>query len=280
MYWSPHYNIPLFSKAKLLVTVHDVFHLTMAHYLKGLHQRLYARYMFITLMRKASAILCPSKYTVTELIRMTGLRRDDIKVAYNAVDPAWFAIERASSPHQRPYLLFVGNVKPHKNLKGLIRAFDAIRESIPHDLVIVGKKEGFITADEETMAMAHRLTQRIVFTGYVADSELRRYFAHADALVLPSFYEGFGLPTIEAMACGCPAIVSACSSLPEVCGDAALYCNPYDYKDIAARIRELLEDRTLRDEMIAKGRTRAKRFTWESSAATTAGVISDILAGG
>jgi glycosyltransferase involved in cell wall biosynthesis len=279
LFWSPHYNIPLLSPAKLLVTVHDVYHLSMAHYLKGLHQKFYARFMFNTIMRKATAILCPSKYTVTELIRMTGQRRGDIHVTYNAVDQEWFAIERDVSPHSRPYLLFVGNVKPNKNLKGLIRAFESLSESIPHDLVIVGKKEGFITADDDTIALAHEQTRRIVFTGYVEDSELRRYFAHADALILPSFYEGFGIPPVEAMACGCPAIVSACSSLPEVCGDAALYCNPYDYLDIAARIRELLDNKQLSAEMIAKGRIRARQFSWERSAATTAKVISDILAG-
>jgi glycosyltransferase involved in cell wall biosynthesis len=275
VFWSPHYNIPLFCKARLLVTVHDVFHLSMSHYLKGAHQRIYAKVMFHTIMRKAAAILCPSKYTVTELIRMTGYRRDNIHVTYNAVDPAWFEVERQAPLRERPYLLFVGNVKPHKNLKGLIQAFETLRDTIGHDLVIVGKKEGFITADDDTLTRAG--SGRIMFTGYVEDSELRRYVAHADALILPSFYEGFGIPPIEAMACGCPTIVSACSSLPEVCRDAALYCNPYDHLDIAARITELLLDRELRDEMAAKGRRHAQQFTWQASAATTARVISDML---
>jgi glycosyltransferase involved in cell wall biosynthesis len=274
VFWSPHYNIPLLCRGKLLVTVHDVFHLSMSHYLKRMHQRMYARIMFRTIMRKATTILCPSKYTVTELIRMTGYRRDSIYVTYNAVDPAWFEVARSASVTGRPYILFVGNVKPHKNLKGLIRAFDTLKSQIPHDLVIVGKKEGFITADDDTLRVD---SGRILFTGYVQDSELRSYVANADALILPSFYEGFGIPPLEAMACGCPTIVSAGSSLPEVCRDAALYCNPYDHLDIAARISELIQNPGLRDEMAAKGRQHAQQFTWDASAATTARVISDML---
>ena len=276
LFWSPHYNIPVLSRTKLLVTVHDVFHLSMAHYLKGFHQKIYAKLMFNILMRKATAIICPSKYTVTELIRKTGKRHSNIHVTYNAVDPAWFNVERDASPHERPYLVFVGNVKPHKNLKGLIQAFETLRDTIPHDLVIIGKKEGFITADEDTLTRVN--SGRIVFTGYLKENELRRYVAHADALVLPSFYEGFGIPPLEAMACGCPVIVSACSSLPEVCGDASLYCNPYDSRDIAAKIKEVLTNERLRSLMIHKGRARAGQFTWESSAEKTAQVINGVLA--
>jgi glycosyltransferase involved in cell wall biosynthesis len=278
LFWSPHYNIPLLYRGKLLVTVHDVFHMTMPQYLRGVHKKLYARTLFQTVMRKADGILCPSKYTVGELIRITGVQRDEIRVAYNGVDENWFTVTGHDNPHSRPYLLFVGNVKPHKNLFGLIRAFESISSEIPHDLVVVGKKEGFITSDEQIGPLAHRLRDRVHFTGYVDDSALWQHVAHADVLVLPSFYEGFGLPPVEAMACGCPVIVSTSGSLPEVCGDAAVYCNPYDFRDIAECIVTLLKDKPLRDRLVAKGKERARQFTWQNCARETLLEIDRILA--
>jgi glycosyltransferase involved in cell wall biosynthesis len=115
-------------------------------------------------------------------------------------------------PHPRPYLLFVGNVKPHKNLVGLLRAFALLHEEIPHDLLLVGRRHGFIHGSPEVEEQAARLGGRVRFTGWLEDREVKRLFAHADALVFPSFYEGFGLPPLEAMACGCPGGRLRCGS--------------------------------------------------------------------
>ena len=122
------------------------------------------------------------------------------------------------------------------------------------------------------MAAAPRLL-RLDGRGLVDDALLKRYVACAEALVLPSFYEGFGLPPLEAMACGCPAIVSNRASLPEVCGDAALYCNPDDVEDIAARMLEVAGDEALRAQLREKGLARARRFTWDRCARETLAVI-------
>jgi len=149
---------------------------------------------------------------------------------------------------------------------------------VPHDLVIVGQKEGFITGDRKVESGAAELGGRVKFTGLVDDALLKRYVACADALVLPSFYEGFGFPPLEAMACGCPAIVSDRASLPEICGDAALYCNPDDVEDIAARMLEVATNEALRAQLRERGLARARQFTWDRCASETLAVIERLQA--
>jgi len=137
----------------------------------------------------------------------------------------------------------------------------------------VGKKEGFITGDRAVERSAAALGDRVRFTGLVDDALLKKYVACADALVLPSFYEGFGLPPLEAMACGCPTIVSNRASLPEVCGDAALYCDPHDVKDIAARMLDVATSDATRVALREKGLAHARKFTWNKCARETVAVI-------
>jgi glycosyltransferase involved in cell wall biosynthesis len=278
LFWSPHYNIPLFYRGKLLVTVHDVLHLAMPQFVYGFIKRLYSQYMFAALKQKASEILCVSSFTQDELYRLVRVDRNKTSVIHIGVSEFWFNKNEAESPHHRPYILYVGNVKPHKNLSRLIEAFELIKDDNSVDLVIVGKKEGFIINDELAVKQAIKLCDRVRFTGMIDDCALINYYACAQALVLPSLYEGFGLPPIEAMACGCPVIVSDIASLPEVCGDAAVYFDPYSPRDIADKINLVLNDCELREKMRLKGLERAKIFTWEKCAEQTIAVINRMLA--
>lgn len=275
--WVPHYNIPIFYSGKLLVTVHDAFHLAMLEYVEGIHKRLYAKALFTAIKYKANKIICVSKFSAKELVRLTGVNPDKITVIHNGVNKEWFEIKKEKRPHNKPYLLYVGNVKPHKNLVRLLEAFELLANKIPHDLIIVGKKEGFITGDTIIEKKAISLKQRVHFTGYVDNKLLHQYFVHAETLVFPSLYEGFGLPPLEAMACGCPVIVSNAASLPEVCGDAAIYCDPYSVEDIANKIEQLLADKNLQQEMRLKGIERAKQFSWEKAAKKTCEVIEELI---
>ena len=277
LFWSPHYNIPLSCSGKLLVTVHDVFHLAMPQFVGGIHKRLYAKAMFSMVRNKADRIICDSGFTADELIRLTGTDPRKITVIPLGVRRRWFTLQREASPHDRPYLLYVGNVKPHKNLTRLLSAFESLLQTIPHDLVIVGKKEGFITGDNTIAAQAMKLGKRIKFTGFFDDRRLEQYYAHAEALLMPSLYEGFGLPPLEAMACGCPVMVSNTASLPEVCADAAIYCDPYRVEDIAAKIQQIVSDEQLRSELRARGTERAKQFRWDEAARQTCAIIEDML---
>ncbi len=276
LFWSPHYNIPLFYRGKLLVTVHDVFHLVAPD--MSLPKKLYAKGMFRTVRQKADAIVTVSEFSKNELLRLTGnTSKQEVTPIHIGVDEAWFHISQAPRPYEKPYILFVGSVKPHKNVGGLIRALEVAQHQIPHDLVIAGRREGLITADEEVAARAKALGERVHFTGFVQDDLLKQFVKHADALVLPSFYEGFGLPPLEAMACGCPAIVSNAASLPEACGDAALYCDPRSPQDIADKLILLLNDKDLRTSLQKKGLERAKQFTWAACAEKTLAVLERTL---
>jgi glycosyltransferase involved in cell wall biosynthesis len=275
--WSPHYNISLLNRSPLMVTVHDVFHLAMPQYVPRIHRRLYAKAMFSVLKTKARIVLCDSEFTKRELTRLTGIDSRKIRVIHLGVDQDWFGEEKADRPHPRPYVLSVGNVKPHKNLTALMSAMRRIVDKIPQDLVIVGKREGFITMDEEVAGHAELLGDRVTFTGRIEETLLKQYYIHADCLVFPSLYEGFGLPPVEAMACGCPALVSNAASLPEVCGDAALYFDPHSPDDLAAKLVMLIEDSALRDSLHSKGLARAKGFTWENTARDTLSALNTAL---
>jgi glycosyltransferase involved in cell wall biosynthesis len=277
LFWSPHYNIPILYGGKMLVTVYDVFHLAMPELVGGLHKRLYAKAVFKAVRQKAAAIITISNFTKEEFIRLVGKGRQEIYPIYIGVAESWFNIEKNNNPHDKPYLLYVGSVKPHKNLANLVEAFGSIIGKIQHDLVIAGRKDGFITADKKVESEAAKLGNRVHFTGYVNDEILRQYFIHAAALVFPSMYEGFGLPPLEAMACGCPVIVSNAASLPEVCGDGALYCNPYSPQDIADKIWLVLNDTALVETLRQKGLERAKKFTWGKCALETCKVINELL---
>jgi len=277
LFWATHYNIPLVYRGKMLVTIYDLFHLALPDLVGGPHKRLYAKCMFNAVRRRANAIITISHFTKKELIRFTGRGKQEIFPIHLGVEDSWFNIKKSVNPHGKAYLLYVGNVKPHKNLSSLIKAFKSIVDKIPHDLVIVGKKEGFITGDRAAASVAASLSDRVYFTDYIEDEMLKQYFAHADAFVLASFYEGFGLPPLEAMAAGCPVIVANTASLPEVCEDAAIYCDPYSYEDIADKMVMVVNDSLLREALKRKGVEHARKFTWEKCVNETCKVIEKVL---
>ena len=169
------------------------------------------------------------------------------------------------NPRTRPYLLYVGNVKPHKNLRRLIEAFQWIADEIPHDLVIVGQKSGFITGDDAVISAA-AADSRIHFTGHVHETTLQQYMVHATAMVFPSLYEGFGLPPLEAMACGCPVLASDAASIPEVCGEAVCYFNPHSTESLVFQLRRVITDQTLQQELSAKGLRHSRIYSWDQAA--------------
>lgn len=277
LFWATHYNVPLLYRGKMLVMVHDLFHLAMPDLVGGLHKRLYATFMFRMVRRRAAAILTHSQFTKVELNRFTGVDRQSVYPIHLGVDDSWFNIKRGEPILEKPYLLYVGNVKPHKNLNSLVKAFGSLVNTIPHDLIIVGKKDGFITGDSLAILDGVKFRERIHFTGSVTDDMLKQYMAHADIFVFPSFYEGFGLPPLEAMAAGCPVIVSNAASLPEICGDAALYVDPNQPQDIVLNIKRLLGSKALREELKYKGGMRARQFTWKKCITKTCSVIDSLV---
>lgn len=278
VFWSPHYNIPLAWRGRLLVTVHDVAHLALPQFFGGFHRQAYARFMLRRVSRSADAIITPSEFTRMEFERLVGVPRARLEVVPDGVSQLWFNVPPSPTPHPKPYLLYVGNVKPHKNLGRLLEAFGQIAPRIPCDLLILGKDEGFRTEDSAVQAAAGRLGPRVQLLGALPQGILQRYVAHAEALVLPSLYEGFGLPPLEAMACGRPAIVARAASMPEVCGDAACYFDPLDSASIAKAILRVLEDPQLRETLRCRGLERARHFTWERTTGATLAILDRVLA--
>lgn len=275
--WIPFINIPLLYRGKLLVTVYDVNFLALPQFLNTT-QRLYAKTVFTAIRRKAEHVLCISEFSKREFMRLVPGKKDNVSAILLGTAPQWFnPIQSLENPQSHPFFLFVGNVKPHKNLIRLLQAFEKIAPQVPHNLVIVGKKEGFIIGDNQALAYPSALKERILFTGYINDEMLQQYYAHAAALVFPSLYEGFGLPALEAMACSCPVLTSNVTALPEVCGDAALYCDPYSVDDIAEQMLRLVHDTSLRERLIKRGKTRAHSFTYDTCAAKTVDVIKTCL---
>lgn len=180
---------------------------------------------------------------------------------------------------ERPYLLTVGALQARKNLESAFAAFARLREAgLPHQLVVVGHKawktEGLFRRLEELA-----LGEEVVLTGYVADADPPALYAGADCFVFPSLYEGFGLPPLEAMACGTPVVASDASSLPEVIGEAGLLVPPTDIEAIAAAVRRVVTEPALAVTLRALGREQARRFTWERAGAEHAAVYRR-LAGG
>lgn len=280
LFWSPHYDIPVFVRGPLLVTVHDMAHLALAKVFGGVTRQTYAKAMMAAVRRRANHILFVSEFTAREFNRLAGPPLCATDVVYLGTDKEWHSPHWRAlpSPHPRPYLIYVGNVKPHKNLGGLIEAFATVRQHVPHDLVIVGKREGFLTSDQN-LPKAIETDERIVFTGPVSDARLKQYVAHASLLVQPSFYEGFGLPPIEAMACGCPVAVSQQASLPEVCGDGAAYFDPHSPSGVAETISRILSDPEMAGTLREKGFVRAAKFDWDRCAKEVAAIANRFMDG-
>jgi glycosyltransferase involved in cell wall biosynthesis len=275
--WVPHFNAPLYRRGPLAVTIHDIAPLALPQILPNPIKRAYADLLIHRAVAQASTIFTVSNFTRTELITRLHVPAEKITVTPLALDTEW---PHTVPPHLEadatPYLLFVGNVKPNKNLTLLLTAFASIAGKLPYRLLIAGKHHGHGTTDDAVFHQARSLGDRVRFTGELSDSDLQRLYAGAAALVLPSFYEGFGLPLLEAMSLGCPVLSSTAGSLPEVAGNAALYFNPHDPTALANHLLRL-QDTALIDPLRAAGRTRVTEFSWPGCANQTAAVLNQSL---
>ena len=272
LFFSPYYTIPLFYRGPLAVTVHDMSHLVVHEIVSNWKKRLYARLMYRAVRRRASIIFTVSEFTKSELLRLTrGPRDDNIIPTHLGISAEWYGASRRPALRTRPYFVCVGNIKPYKNIGRLVEAFVRVRQQIPHDLVIVGQSEGLITGESpQFFEGVQAAGERVHMTGFVSHDQLLSLVGHAQALIMPSLYEGFGLPPLEAMAAGVPVAVARAASLPEVCGDAALYFDPSNTEDIANSLLDLSNHPELRQRLVAAGRERARLFTWASCASRTA----------
>jgi alpha-1,3-rhamnosyl/mannosyltransferase len=232
-------------------------------------------------IRQADRVVTISRFSSREIQDRFGIGEDQIVVTYLGVDPAFAEPATVQSPLEPPFFLAVGNLEPRKNLTTLIRAFDLLRTRNPairEKLVIVGKN--FFKAND-IRSLGNRLEQSgsIVFTGYVDDAKLIALVQNATALAYPSVYEGFGLPVVEAMAAGIPAVVSDIPVMREVAADGALRVDAFDVPAWVAALERIALDTDLRRRLIAAGRRRARDFRWRKSAETILATLESAVRG-
>ena len=279
LYWAPHYNVPVLgSNRPMVVTIHDLCHLALPDLMGGRLRQRYARWLLTSAVRRARAVIFDSDFTRREAHRLLARAHESESVVHLAVEDDWAnSGPRAPRPPvSEPYFLYVGNIKRHKNLPLLLRAFARVKDRLPHRLVLIGRQQG-LRADPAVFDEIARLGNRVIALGEATPETVRQYVTHATALVTVSLYEGFGLPPLEAMAAGCPCVVSTAGSLPEVCGDAALYCDPRDEASIAGRLLEVTNGLD-RAALIERGRQRARAFSWDRSAGATVDILERALA--
>lgn len=288
LFISPHYNIPLLKiKAfKRAVIINDVNHLVFADQL-SLPKVIYAKYMINAAIRKSDKVITISEFSKNEIIKYTDARKKDIKIIYCGLDSEKLKsqlheqpIDRVRSLYKLPqdYFLFVGSLKPHKNLKTAIKAFNLWSKKYPttKKLVIIGVTHNDISKDAEISELCDQ-NNNIIIPGFVKDCDLPLIYNNAACLIFPSFYEGFGLPPLEAMVCGCPVIASNSASIPEVCGDAALYFDPLKFEELTENMTKLMSNKRLRDELINKGFKNILRFSRERFADNLKLEFNDVI---
>jgi glycosyltransferase involved in cell wall biosynthesis len=268
IYWQPNFIPNSGIKAKKIVTsVHDFSFLLH----KEFHPKERIEYFennFFKNIYRSDIIITGSNFSKQEILDRLEFKDRDIKVIYHGINHNIFKLYKdiqIDFKLPKEFIFTVGSIEPRKNLIGLLKAYDGLDKSIKKEykLVIAGFK-GW--ENKEIMKLIKQNKDFIQYLGYISDDELAKVYNLSSLFIFPSFYEGFGLPILEAMACGTPVISSNSSSMPEVGADSVIYCNPNDIDDIKNKIEMVLNDKDLQQKMIAKGLERAKEFSWEKSA--------------
>lgn len=276
LFWSPHFNVPLLPirASKRIVTIHDVFLITPLSPLKP-YEKWYARLLLTRAVKTASLIMTDSEFSKREIQKYLGVQKEKIHVIYLGIDQDLFSHQVDPKKGQdvlkkygifQPYILFVGNLKPHKNIQGLLDAYALWlkRQGRQEHLILIGQAfdsfpiREFVYRNEGLRGQVH-------FLHAVTDQELSVFYQKAFVTVLPSFYEGFGFPPLEAMSAKSPVIVSSKASLEEVCGQAALYIDPESPESLYAALEKVKKESGLREKLICLGTLRARNFCWEAA---------------
>jgi glycosyltransferase involved in cell wall biosynthesis len=274
VYHAPDFIPPFVRRVPAVVTIHDLAFLKWPELLTAQSRRYYGQ--VARAVRSADRVIAVSTRTRDDLVELVDAPARRIDVVYEAADARFRPADGAAVAEVRRrlglperYFLFVGTREPRKNLRRLLEAYALVADDLEApDLVIAGRV-GWIDEDLEGQATILGVGARVHFTGGVADEDLPALYSGAVAFVLPSIYEGFGLPTLEAMACETPVIASTGGSLPEIVGDAGLLVDPFNVSALAAALGRIWREPGLRGEMVERGRARASQFSWRRAAEET-----------
>ncbi len=281
---APAYLAPLSSRVPIVLTVYDLQALLHPDLCTPLN-RINYRMMLPRSIRSAQGIITPSTSVARDIARLFPSSSERTTVIPLGINPAFRIIDSDKQApvlkrHDiaEPFILFAGNMAPNKNLTALVRAFAIMKRSgaLAHKLVLAGRNK-YQHRRIQRCIRNEGLSEEVICTGYVPESDLVALYNAADVFLFPSLYEGFGLPPLEAMACGTPVVCSDINGLNDTAGSAAMSADPRDPAAIAQAIRTLLADRHLHSEMTKKGLTHAKSFTWENARLQTEAFYEKIL---
>lgn len=285
-------ELPLFSNIKRIVTVHDLKYIKFPDFLDNFStlKSKYLKYIMTKGVNKADKIIADSQNTKNDIIDLFNIKFDKIRVIHLASNINLYSKINDNSFYgevlqkyfiKKPYFLYIGEKRPHKNLKGLIQAFALFKKMYDRwntYLVITGKKySGYNEYLHEAEKL--RIMDSLIFTEFIPDEYLKAIYSEAEALLLVSFYEGFGIPILEAMECRTPVITSNISSMPEVAGDAAILVDPYNIQEIAEKMYSIMNSDVLKASFIKKGLKRVKEFSWRKTAKKTLEVYNEVYSG-
>ncbi|MGC9048931.1 MAG: glycosyltransferase family 4 protein [Patescibacteria group bacterium] len=277
----PSHALPIFCRTKTVITLHDLgFERLPKAY--PFWQRIYTRFVYKWAVNHASKIITISEFTKKELIDLYKADRQKIEVIYLGYDKSIFQlidnekkIDQILEKYKikGSYILYVGRLEKKKNIKNLLQAFIILQNLSPHlQLVLIGQP-GF---GYKEIRNYKSKVKNVIELNYVGHQDLPYLYARAECFVYPSLCEGFGLPILEAMACGCPVVASAVSSIPEIGGEAVLYFRPENSEEIAKAILKIIKDRELREELKQRGLERVKKYSWQKCAEETLSVITNL----
>lgn len=271
LFFSPGYNSPLGWPGRFIFTLHDLHHLRVPEN-SSATKRAYYQMIIKPACHRASSVLTVSEYSRNEILAWSKADENKVVNVGNGVGAPFTASGKRHEPGY-PYFLYVGSHKIHKNLSRLLKAYaiSGVRKSIR--LLMTGDLDPQLAQDLKALG----LEENVRFVGFPTNDHLAEYYRGALALLFPSLYEGFGLPPVEAMACGTPVLTSNVCALPEIVGDAGIIVNPLETEAIGDGIRRLAEDVTLISDLRRRGLARASRFTWERTAAKTLNVLQACL---
>lgn len=271
----PQFNLPIFYRKKYVVTIHDLtLHFFPGKKKTGFLARLAYKIIIRQAVKKAQHIFAVSENTRTDLMDVLHADPAKISVTYNGISKIFEPIltEKKKADFRKKYkiperyFLYTGVLRTHKNVLGLIRAYADFLELYPDTkigLVLTGPKDPAYWGEVKSLIKTLKLTKRIQHLGLIPHEEMNLLFGSSWAYIFPSFYEGFGIPPIESMQCDIPVASSNTSSLPEACGKAALYFDPYDEDSIVLAMAKIAFDEKLRKDLIGKGRLQCQKFSWE-----------------
>ena len=278
--FSPSPAAPFFYKNKVVV-IHDCAYDRFKEF-ENILSKIYFRAMFYGAKYFSKRIITVSNFSKRELVELYKINPDKIAVIYEGVpelpEVREEFIQKTLDKFKidKPYFLYIGNWRPRKNLPGLIKAFKLFREKgFDYFLVIGGRKDKrFLDLEKEIKK--NKLEGKVILTDALSREEVAALYKKAKALTFPSYYEGFGLPVLEAESLGVPVLTSNTSSLPEVAGDSVLYVDPYSVEDIARGLEKIAFDEELRKNLIQKGYENIKRFSWQKAASQLLNLIHSL----